>query len=293
MRAPFTYHRPNSAAEAVDVKARFGAAARFWAGGTDLMLSWQRGNAEIDHCIDLTFLDDAKAIETDEYGIHIGALASVDSLEQSVNGDPEMQALAAAVRLMCTPQTRTIATIGGNLCHAAPSADLPPVLMALEARARVLGPAGERELALEDFFQGVNETALIDDEMLLAVTVPPAAGRRVASYRRVARTVVDIALAGSAVALTADDGVITEARVVLCAVAPVPLRSRAAEAVLQGISLGAVNDDVVAEAGRLAAADSKPISDIRASGAYRREMCDVLTRRAAGDCIAQLGGATT
>jgi CO/xanthine dehydrogenase FAD-binding subunit len=293
MRSPFAYHRPGSLAEAVVLKSRFGAAARFWAGGTDLMLLWQRGDVAFDHCIDLTFLGDAKSIETDAHGIHIGAMATLDALEQWANGDPRIQALADAARLMCTPQTRTIATVGGNICHGAPSADLPPPLIALGAQAHILGPDGERELPLDDFFLGVNETALDDAEVLVAITLPIATGHRAASYRRVARTVVDIALTGSAVALTANGGEIAEARVVLGAVAPIPLRSRAAEDVLRGISLGAVTDEVLAEAGRLAASDSRPISDIRAGAAYRREMCAVLTRRAASDCIAQLRGATT
>ena len=272
------------------MKSRYGARARFWAGGTDMMLLWQQGKVRFDHCIDLTFLDDVKAIVLGEREIRIGAMATLDVLDRQANDSPMLQTLAEAARLMCTSQTRTIATIGGNLCHAAPSADLPSLLVAMGAQAQILGPEGERELPLEDFFRGVNETALEDDEMLTAVTVPIPSQRREASYRRVARTVVDIALVGSAVALTADGGDITEARVVLGAVAPVPVRSRAAEAMLQGTRLVAIEGEIVQEVGRLASADSKPITDIRASAAYRREMCDVLTRRAVEDCIGKLAG---
>lgn len=290
MRPSFSYLRPRSAADAVEMKSRYGARARFWAGGTDMMLLWQQGKARFDHCIDLTFVDDIKAIVPGEREIRIGAMATLDVLDRQASGNPMLQMLAEVARLMCTPQTRTIATIGGNLCHAAPSADLPPLLVAMEARTRILGPEGKRELPVEDFFRGVNETALEDDEMLIAVTVPIPAKRRQASYKRVARTVVDIALVSSAVALTVDGGDISEARVVLGAVAPVPIRSRAAEAMLRGTRLAALEGRILKEVGRLASADSTPISDIRASAAYRREMCDVLTRRAVEDCIGKLVG---
>jgi carbon-monoxide dehydrogenase medium subunit len=192
---------------------------------------------------------------------------------------------------MCTPQTRTIATVGGNLCHAAPSADLSPLLLALDAEAVLAAPTGERSISLEDFIRGPNETALADDEILVEVRVPLPTRRREACYRRVARTSVDIALTGVAVALTSDgEGRIADARIALCAVAPVPLRSRAAEEVLVGAELSTFDGALSAAAGERAAADARPITDLRASAEYRREMVRVLTRRAICEVVGKLAG---
>ncbi len=291
MGTPFEYLRPTTPHEAVAMKARHGVRARFWAGGTDLMLGWQQGTAAFDYCIDLGFLSGLDGIECGDGRIRIGALVTLDELDRASGRGPLLEALGATARLMCTPQTRTIATVGGNLCHAAPSADLSPLLLALDAEAVIAGPTGERSISLEDFIRGPNETALADDEILVEVRVPLPTRRREACYRRVARTSVDIALTGVAVALTSDgEGRIADARIALCAVAPVPLRSRAAEEVLVGAELSTFDGALSAAAGERAAADARPITDLRASAEYRREMVRVLTRRAICEVVGKLAG---
>ncbi len=291
MGTPFEYLRPTTPHEAVAMKARHGVRARFWSGGTDLMLGWQQGTAAFDYCIDLGFLSGLDGIECGDGRIRIGALVTLDELDRASGRGPLLEALGATARLMCTPQTRTIATVGGNLCHAAPSADLSPLLLALDAEAVIAGPTGERSISLEDFIRGPNETALADDEILVEVRVPLPTRRREACYRRVARTSVDIALTGVAVALTSDgEGRIADARIALCAVAPVPLRSRAAEEVLVGAELSTFDGALSAAAGERAAADARPITDLRASAEYRREMVRVLTRRAICEVVGKLAG---
>jgi carbon-monoxide dehydrogenase medium subunit len=291
MKTPFAYLRPRSPEEAVELKARYGARAGFWAGGTDRMLLWEAGEVALDYCIDLTFLENCAQIDRGPHGIRIGSLVTLDALASAATESPALRALGETARLMCTPQTRTIATIGGNVCHASPSADLPPLLIALDARLRLLGPSGERVLPIEEFLLGVNQTSIADDEMLVAIEVPVHAERREASYRRIARTVVDIALVSSSVAITVrEDCVVDDARVALGAVAPTPIRSRGAEEALVGERIEGLNGGVLERAGMAAARDSRPISDVRAGADYRRQMCAVLTRRAIADCVERLGG---
>jgi CO/xanthine dehydrogenase FAD-binding subunit len=293
MSAKAEYHRPTTIGEAIAIKEEYGADARFWAGGTDLYLLLERKGLRIGHCIDLTGIDDLRGITADEETIQIGSMATLDDIDRASRRYPLLQAAGETARLMCTPQTRTLATVGGNMCHAAPSADLSPVLIALDAEAVIAGKDGERTLPLAAFFEGVNATALRGSELLRSLRIPlPKNGKaKAASYRRVARTVVDIALVSSCVSLELDsEAVVKQARVVLGAVAPIPVRAANAETVLRDRALGDLDEGLLAMAGEAAAEASSPITDIRASEWYRRRMCDVLTRRAIRDSARILGG---
>ena len=286
----FDYLRPDSTDAAIAMKARHGERARYWAGGTDLMLQWRRGEVMIDHCIDLTHLTGLDGIEALPGEIRIGAMATLDDLDQASSMHPVMQALGDTARLMCTKQTRTLATVGGNMCNASPGADLSPLFVALESRCLIQGPNGQREISMEDFLTGVNRTALGAEELLCAIVVPVPRARREASYRRVARTVVDIALVSAAVSLTADAGTITEARIALGSVAPVPVRVTEGERLLAGRSLDDVDAAHLEEVAGHAATVARPISDVRAGAGYRTRMCPVLVRRALADALGRLRG---
>lgn len=292
MRSQFEYLRPETPEEAVAMKTDHGAKAMFWAGGTDMMLHWQREKYHPEFCIDLTYLKAMNVIEVGAGQISIGAMVSLTALENSADRHHLLATLSVITKLMCTPQTRTIATVGGNMCNASPAADLSPAFVAMDAEAVMLGQGGERRVSMFEFFEGVNKTALRDGELLSEIVIPlPAAGRIAASYRRIDRTVVDIALVNASSALTVDDGgVVTRAVVALGSVAPVIIRSDAAGSALTGKSLDQLDDELLAAAGDAAAADSRPISDVRASADYRRDMVKVMTRRSVGDCIDQLRG---
>ena len=294
MRTLFQYLRPKTLREAGDMKLEHGERAVFWAGGTDLVLLWQRGEAKPDYCIDLTFLSELEYIETEEGAVRIGAMASLDDLDRAAGLNQLMDVLGYTARLMCTARTRTIATVGGNMCNASPATDLSPLFVALESEAKIVGIEGERIIPMEDFFLGVNKTALRNEELLAEITVPVPASRREACYTRVARTVVDIALVSAAVSVTADDGVISDARVALGSVAPTPIRCKAAEKVLADASVSRIDKGLLEEAGRLAANDARAISDMRAGKEYREQMCSVLTRRALDESVRKLaaGGAS-
>ncbi len=286
----FSYLRPDSIDAAIAMKSRHGENARYWAGGTDLMLQWRRGEVSLDHCIDLTRLAALDGIEAVPEGIRIGAMATLDDLDRAASMHPVMTALADTARLMCTKQTRTIATVGGNMCNASPGADLSPLFVALEARCLIHGHEGQRSIPMEDFLVGVNRTNLVADELLSAIVVPLPQARREASYRRVARTVVDIALVSAAVSLTVTEGALTGARIALGSVAPAPVRVGKGEAVLVGRSLQDVDTALLEEAASHATGVARPISDVRAGRDYRTRMCPVLVRRALADALGRLRG---
>jgi carbon-monoxide dehydrogenase medium subunit len=288
MTKPFEYLRPSTSEEAIALKAKYKDRARYWAGGTDLMLQWRAGEVDIDYCIDLTFVPTLNYIENERDGVRIGAMTSLDALDNAASLNQLMKVIGYTARLMCTKQTRTISTVGGNMCNASPGADLSPLFVALDSEATIMGSDGSRTVLMENFFQGVNETILKDEELLVEIRVPVPDHPREACYKRVARTFVDIALISSAVSISSDNGVVTDARISLGSVAPVPIRSRAAEQKLIGSILSEIDDDILEEIGQLAATDASPISDIRAGKEYRLDMCTVLTRRSLEESVRNL-----
>ena len=288
MTKPFEYLRPSTSEEAIALKAKYKDRARYWAGGTDLMLQWRAGEVDIDYCIDLTFVPTLNYIENERDGVRIGAMTSLDALDNAASLNQLMEVIGYTARLMCTKQTRTISTVGGNMCNASPGADLSPLFVALDSEATIMGSDGSRTVLIENFFQGVNETILKDEELLVEIRVPVPDHPREACYKRVARTFVDIALISSAVSISSDNGVVTDARISLGSVAPVPIRSRAAEQKLIGSILSEIDNDILEEIGQLAATDASPISDIRAGKEYRLDMCTVLTRRSLEESVRNL-----
>jgi carbon-monoxide dehydrogenase medium subunit len=172
---------------------------------------------------------------------------------------------------------RNLATVGGNLCNAAPSADMAPPLLALDAEALIVGPKGERRVPLAAFFVGVRKTVLAADELLLALVVPSPGPRSGGHYlRHTPRRELDIAVVGVASQLTLRDGVCGNARIALASVAPTPVRAVAAETALVGQP---VTPALIERAAELAIDAARPISDQRGSADYRRHLVRVLTRR--------------
>lgn len=291
MRASFEYLRPGTPEDAVKMLSEYGSGAKCWAGGTDMSLHWQRSKTHPDYCVDLTYLSELDYIEVKDNEIRIGALASLVTLERSADQHALLKMLSDVTKLMCTPQTRTIATVGGNLCNASPAADLSPALVAVDALAEILGTDGTRSVPLEEFFTGVGKTSLAANEILTAVSIPLPDTPIDACYRRIDRTVVDIALVNAAASIITDNhGEIARVRIALGAVAPVIIRAPEAENVLTGSHINNVSKEQLKSVGKLAAAISKPISDVRASAEYRRAMVEVMTRRALQQTIENLGG---
>jgi CO/xanthine dehydrogenase FAD-binding subunit len=182
---------------------------------------------------------------------------------------------------------RNLATLGGNLCNAAPSADMAPPLLALEAEAVIVGPKGERRVPLATFFTGVRRTVLAPDELLLEIVVPAPGPRSGGNYlRHTPRRELDIAVVGVASQLTLSNGVCSKARIALAAVAPTPVRATAAEQALEGKP---VTPEAIERAAELAVGVAKPISDQRGSADYRLHLVRVLTGRTLRTALARAG----
>jgi carbon-monoxide dehydrogenase medium subunit len=277
----FEYHAPASIQEALDCLAQCAGKAKVLAGGTDLLVSMKKREQVPEHLINLKGIKGLNAIRYDkEQGLAIGGLATVGDIERSQIVKEKFPALWDAVNVMAAPQVRNLGTIGGNLCSAVPSADTAPPLIALGASVRLLGTTGERTLPVESFFKGPGESVLKVDEILVEVLVPSPPDKSGGAYfKLMRRNAMDLALVGAAVFLRfhEDKKVCREARIALGAVAPTPMRAAKAERVLVGKE---VNEEIAEEAGNTARSEARPITDIRASEAYRRDMVGVLTKRA-------------
>ncbi|MEH6471678.1 MAG: xanthine dehydrogenase family protein subunit M [Halopseudomonas sp.] len=287
----FEYLRPKTVSEAVELKALHGDSAKFWAGGTDMMLQWKGGVVSPDYCIDLSYLTELRYVQQDGNSLRIGALATLDDIDRNSGLGALSATLGATARLMCTQQSRTIATLGGNLCNGSPSADMYPTLVVMGAVVKILGPNGERTMPLDEFHTGVRKTALADDEILVEIVVPEIDAKSAGHYNRVARTVVDIALVSSAAFIKlGDNGVVERAGIALGGVAPTVLRVVEAENMLLGKTLASIDEALIADISQQAMSSAVAITDIRASKEYRTEMTSVLTKRAIRHCIEELGG---
>lgn len=271
---PFEYFAPTSIAEASDILARYEGGARVVAGGTDLLLKMKADRLAPKAVINIKRIPDLRGLALNSH-LSIGALTTLEELRCSPLVRQHFAALAHAAATMASIQIRNLATIGGNLCNAAPSADLAPILIALRAVARIAGSQQERRVPLEEFFLGPGKTVLAVDELLTAVEVPPPNG--LALYlKHSPRECMDIAVVGIGLSLQMADRRCVEARLVLGAVAPTPLRARRAEDELIG---GVPSLDRIARAARIAAEEAEPIDDVRGAAWYRRKMIEVLTRR--------------
>jgi carbon-monoxide dehydrogenase medium subunit len=283
----FVYERPETVADAV--AALRAGDARALAGGTDLVPQLREGRRSAARIVDLKHVAAMMAIDVlPGGGVSIGAAATASTVARHPAIAASYPAVAQSARLIGGVQVQNRASLGGNICNAAPSADGVPALIGLAAQAVIAGPAGTRELAVEALFAGPGRTSLSAGELLVAIKLPPPQPRSAAAYLRFTpRREMDIAVAGSGAWLRLGaDGAIAEARIVLASVAPTQIRAPSAERKIVGERPSAA---LFEEAGRLAARDARPISDTRGSADFRRTLVAVLTARALADCGRQIG----
>lgn len=272
-----SYSRPTSLAEARADLAKPGA--RALAGGTDLIVQLREGRRKAAHLVDLKSVSELVGItETGDGGLMLGSAASATRLASDVRLRTDYPALADALGMIGSRQIQNRATLGGNICNAAPSADAVPPLLGYGAQCMIEGPQGERSVAIEELFDQPGRPKLGAGEFLVAVMLPPVRPRSAARYMRFTpRREMDIAVVGVCSWLALDDnGAISAARVALGSVAPRPIRSCSAEAVLMG---EVADEQVIAAAAEAAVQDAMPISDTRGSAEYRRELVRTLTQR--------------
>ena len=253
--------------------------AKVVAGGTDLLLQMKSRLLTPKYLISLKQIGELDYINHNKTdGLRLGPLTTIASVDSSTVIQNNFNILAQATCNMASPQIRNVATIAGNLCTAVPSADTAPALIVLGANLKLMAINSERTMAIEDFFTGPRQTVLKTDELLTEIQVPDASPSSKGVYlKQGLRKAMSLATVGVAVLITLEDNFCQDIRIALGAVAPIPLRARRAESVLRGKPL---NDSLVTEAARSAAEEAIPISDIRASEEYRRDLVYVLTRRA-------------
>jgi carbon-monoxide dehydrogenase medium subunit len=274
---PREYIRPTSIKEATDLIKKYGKSAAILAGGTDLLVAKP---PHVEYIVDITRLP-LSYIDFNGMGIRIGSLTTIAELEFSrrLKAEP-YEIIARSAYEMGTPITKNMATIGGNICNAAPSAEMPPSLLALDAETMIVSSSGRRKVSMEEFFVGPKKTCLRKGELLKEIFVPRAPSRSKAAFMKKGRTSEDIAQVNVAVRITVGPGAVCNAaRIALGAVAPTPIRAKKAESVLVGEKLEDV-PEIVEEVAQTASGETRPISDVRASVEYRREITKVLVKRA-------------
>ena len=273
----FDYLEPQTIQEAVSLLTKYDGKAKVIAGGTDLTNLIRTKMIRAEYVVDIEHVPGLDYVRYDDKGaLTIGALTTIRALELSAELKEHHPVISQAAGQLGSMAIRNMGTIGGNLCHASPAADTAPSLIGLGATVKIVGPAGKRTVALEDFFTGPGQTVLQRGEMAVEIQVPSMPRHTQGVYlKHSIRGTADLAIVGVAVIATLDGERCQNVKIVLGAVAPTPMRARNAEEVLEGKE---IDDALIENAAQAAADESRPITDVRASADYRKEMVKVFTR---------------
>jgi carbon-monoxide dehydrogenase medium subunit len=275
----FGYASANDVGHAVALLGEHGAKAKILAGGTDLLVELKHASHDPEIIVDVSRLRELKTITIADNGLHIGALATHSAIMNSPVIRGMFPALVEAAHSIGAVQTRNLGTLGGNLVTCVPSMDSGPALIALDASVTVASSSGQRRMPLADLFVGPRKTSLKPDDLLIDIVIPKENLDKPAAFEKFGlRKGQALALVNAAASFwVGDKSVFVAPRIALGAVAPTVIRARKAEAFLDGCKISA---EAMAEAGRIAAIEAKPISDFRASADYRRDLVAVLVKRA-------------
>ena len=283
----FDYEAPTSLDEALKLLAQPGD-IRPLAGGTDIIDQLKQNRRNVDLMMDTKRIPELLVLDSNGSGLRIGSAVSCTEVSKFTSGNGRFPALSDSVELVGSVHIQNRATIGGNVCNAAPSADTIPALLIHDAVAHTVSATGGREIPLIDFFAGPGQTVLQKGEILKELVLPaPSANTTSAYLRFIPRNEMDIAVAGvgSLIEVDASSGQITKARIALASVAPTPVRAYAAEESLLG---SPSNDTAIDRAAVLAVEAAVPITDVRGSADYRKELVKVLTQRTLNICRERL-----
>ena len=281
---PIEYVAPTTVEEAVAALAEKGDAARPLAGGTDILVQMRGGRRAVDRIVDVKKIPDLNELSYDPAsGLRVGAAVPCHRIYEDDAIAEAYPGLMDAATLIGGIQIQGRASLGGNLCNAAPSGDSIPALIAHNAVAEVAGPGGRRDVPVEDFCTAPGRTVLGPGEFLVAIRMPTPPANFGASYLRfIPRNEMDIAVAGAGASVVLDGDTVTACRVALASVAPTPVLAEGAGAALVGTS---ASDEAIAAAAEAARAAAKPISDMRGTAEYRTHLVGVLTTRALRNAI--------
>jgi carbon-monoxide dehydrogenase medium subunit len=285
----FEYFKPTTIAETLNLLKEMGDRARVVAGGTDLMIQWKKRLISPDYLVSLRNVSEMDFVRLNG-GLSIGSATRHRTLELSPMVRRDFPIVYDAVSQLGSVQVRNSATIGGNLCNAAPSADTAPPMICLEANAVVSGPNGEKTIPMTEFFKGPGKTILQTGELLTRLDIPqPLPRTGMAYWKHTRRKAMDLPILGVAVLLSFEEDMRTcaKARIGLGVAAPTPMRAYEAEKFLQG---RVVDQELLGRAGEIAAESASPRTTIRGSEWYRRDMVRVLVKRTALLCVERARG---
>jgi len=285
------YAVADTVADAVSLLSEPGVIARPLAGGTDILVQLRVGRRQVDRLVDVKKIPDLNALNYDpNNGLEIGAATACYRIYQNEEISLAFPGLIDAASLIGGIQIQGRASIGGNLCNAAPSADGIPPLIVLGAIASIAGPQGNRTIPVEEFCTGPGQTTLTSGEFLVSLHLPQPQPNSGAHYLRfIPRNEMDIAVVGSAASITLDANKthIVSIRVALASVAPKPIFVQGLNNALIGKEVNAATIQTAAD---LATEAATPISDMRGTKEYRKHLVEVLTKRALTGAIRRAKG---
>jgi len=271
----FAYLRAKSLEDACTLLLEHGNEGKVLAGGTDLLVKMKHRRLTPSYLVNLKGIAGLDYIRHDqEGGLRVGPLATIESVKRSVDVRKKYPVLHQAAAYMATVAIRNRATLVGNICNGSPSAETAPSLIVLGAKVRIAGPEGERIVPVEDFFAGPSRTVLGPGEIVAEIQVPEPPSGSAGVYEKHSLRRMDVAMVGVAALITPAGDTCGDIKIVLSAVAPTPIRARKAEDVLRG---HVPTEDLIGEAARAAAAESRPITDIRGSAESRKNIVEALT----------------
>jgi len=286
----FEYLSPGSVEEAVAFFKENGENTKVLAGGTDLIPDMRWGEHRPRYVMSLGQVRGLDKIEFDEKtGLKLGAMCRIAQIEKSPLIRSRYPLLSQAASVLGSREIRNRATVGGNLCTAAPSADMPPSLLALDAKAVIASHEGERTVPLDEFFKGPKKNSLDKGEILVRLELPPVRHNSAGEYIKFGRRrAMEISMIGVAAFLAIDpgDGACIQARLALATAAPTPIRAKEAEKVLSGKKL---DQEIIALAASTTLGECSPRSSWRTTEEYRKELIPVLVRRAINSALSKLG----
>jgi carbon-monoxide dehydrogenase medium subunit len=282
----FQYFKPESLPEAISLAAKYGPEATLLAGGTDLIVQMKRKIKTPTCVINLKGISELNGIMfSQEKGLFVGPLVTHYTLGEHPVIFEKYSLLAEAARLVGTHQIRERGTLGGNICNGSPAADTIPPLLCLEAKLKLQKSGKETITPIEDFFEGPQKTKLEPDEILTEIQLPPLERHTGGAYVKLGvRKSLEIAVVGVAalVTLDKDKKICLKAKIALASVAPIPLLCQKAEAILLRKEMG---EPIINQAAKSAQEEAAPITDVRGTAKYRREMIYIVAKRALNEAL--------
>ncbi len=270
----FGYFDPQKIDDAISILEELDKKVAILAGGTDLLNEMKLRQIMPEFVLNIKNIKELGYIRQNR-GLAIGALTTITAVRESTLIKKEYSSLYEATEWFGTPQIRNMATVGGNICRSSPSSDMVAPLMALDALLKLAGPKGERKVPIEEFMVGVGEN-ILDREILTEIIIPQQEKSSGTAFKKLKRSSADLAKVSCAVRIAMRDSKCEEIRIVLGAVADKVFRAKKAEELLRGEKVTGAR---IEEAGKKASQEAQPVTDVRSTSDYRRQMIEVLVKR--------------